>query len=76
MNQIDNKPFAEMISNLMPEELKDDDFNNLLFEFKVKISKRKREENWEYYENKISTAKTKYYIWWRRNYIYKRIAAK
>ena len=58
----------------MPDELKDDDFKNLLFEFKAKISMRKREENWKYYENKISTAKTKYYIWWRRKYIYNRIS--
>jgi hypothetical protein len=73
MNQLDNTPLAEMMSNLMPEELKDDDFKYLLFEFKAKISKRKREENWEYYEK---TAKTKYYIWWGRKCMHNRISAK
>ena len=76
MNQLDNTPLAEMMSNLMPDELKDDDFKNLLFEFKAKLSKRKREENWKYYENKLSSAKIKYYIWWRRTYIYNRISVK
>ena len=54
------------------EPFNEDDIKTMLSEFKNKIKEIKREETWQYFENKIKIAKVFHYSCWRRKYIHTR----